>query len=132
MTDAVELVRELYRAAAAGDRPAIAVRMAPEVQWQGRERGPWWRRGRLSCAGAANATASMLAIGRKLPTIQPRAFQRADDRVMVGLWADTMEGRPARWWSVLTIRDGQVTAIADHARQRDALRTLAPNVETSL
>jgi ketosteroid isomerase-like protein len=124
MTDSVELVRELYQAVAVGDRDAIAARMAPNVHWQGRERGPRWRRRRLSCTGARDATASMLLIGRKLPTVQPRVFQPAGDRVMVGLWADTMEGRPARWWSVLTIGDGQVTAIADYTRQRDALHTL--------
>jgi hypothetical protein len=73
----------------------------------------------------------MLLIGRKLPTVQPRAYQRAGHRVLVGLWADTMEGRPARWWSVLTVTDAQVTAIADYTRQRDAQRTLAPKVETA-
>lgn len=56
----------------------------------------------------------MLLIGRKLPTVQPRAFQAAGDRVLVGLWADTMEGRPTRWWTVLTVRDGAVTAIEDY------------------
>lgn len=74
---------------------------------------------------------SMLVIGRKLPTIEPRAFHRAGDQVVVGLWADTMEGRPARWWSVLTVRDDQVTAIADYARQRDAVRTLPPKAEAA-
>jgi hypothetical protein len=63
-------------------------------------------------------------IGRKLPTMQPRAFAVAGDRVLVGLWADTMEGRATRWWTVLTVRDGRVTAIADHSRHRDAVRTL--------
>ena len=60
---------------------------------------------------------SLLLIGRKLPTVRPRAFHAAGDRVLVGLWADTMEGRPARWWTVLTVTDGQVTTIADYARQ---------------
>jgi hypothetical protein len=35
----------------------------------------------------------------------------AGDRVLVGSWADTMEGRPIRWWTVLTVRDGNVTKI---------------------
>ena len=48
-----------------------------------------------------------------------------------GLWADTMERRPVRWWTVLTVRDGQVTAVADYARHRDAVRTLAPKVEAA-
>ena len=39
--------------------------------------------------------------------------------MLVGLWADTMEGRPARWWSVLTVRDDQVAAIEDYTRHRD-------------
>ena len=73
----------------------------------------------------------MLLIGRKLPTVQPRTFQAAGDRVLVGLWADTMEGRPTRWWTVLTVRDGRVTAIADYARHRDAVRTLPAKVETA-
>ena len=60
--------------------------------------------------------------------MQPRAFEVAGDRVLVGLWADTMEGRPTRWWTLLTIRDGQVTAIADYSRHRDALRALAATV----
>ena len=131
MSEPVDVVRELYAAVAAGDRDRIAARLAPDVRWQGRLRGPRWRRRRPSCSGAQDATMSMLVVGRKLPTIRPRAFHRAGDRVMVGLWADTMEGRPARWWSVLTVRDGQVTAIADYARHRDAVRTLPPKVEAA-
>ena len=73
----------------------------------------------------------MLLIGRKLPTVQPRAFHRAGDRVLVGLWADTMEGRPARWWSVLTVREDQVVAVEDYARLREALRALPPKVSTA-
>ena len=73
----------------------------------------------------------MLLIGRKLPTVQPRAFQAAGDRVLVGLCADTMERRPARWWTVLTVRDGQVTAVEDYGRHRDAVRTLPPEVEAA-
>ena len=131
MSHPVDVVRELYAAVAAGDRDGIAARLAPQVRWQGRERGPRWRRRRPSCSGSQDATASMLIIGRKLPTVQPRAFQAAGDRVLVGLWADTMEGRPARWWTALTVRDGQVTAITDYARHRDAVRTLPPKVETA-
>jgi ketosteroid isomerase-like protein len=131
MSEPVEVVRELYAAVAAGDRDAIAVRLAPQVRWQGRERGPRWRRRRPGCSGSQDATASLLLIGRKLPTVQPRAFQVAGDRVLVGLWADTMEGRPTRWWTVLTVRDGRVTAIADYARHRDAVRTLPAKVETA-
>jgi len=71
----------------------------------------------------------MLLMGRKLPRLQPRAFQVAGDRVLVGLWADTMEGRPTRWWTVLTVRDGQVTQVEDNRRHRDAIRTLAAKVE---
>ena len=44
--------------------------------------------------------------------------------MLVGLWADTMEGRPARWWTVLTFRDGLVVAIEDYDRRRDAIRAL--------
>ena len=131
MSEPVEVVRELYAAVAAGDREAIAARLAPDVRWQGRARGPRWRRRRPSCAGAEDATISMLLIGRKLPTIQPRAFHRAGDRVLVGLWADTMEGRPARWFSVLTVRENRVTAIADYSRHRDAVRTLPLKVEAA-
>jgi ketosteroid isomerase-like protein len=131
MSEPVEVVRELYAAVAAGDREAIAARLAPQVRWQGRERGPRWRRRRASCSGTQDATASMLLIGRKLPTVEPRSFQPAGDRVLVGLWADTMEGRPTRWWTMLTVRDGQVTAVADYRRHRDAVRTLAPKVETA-
>jgi ketosteroid isomerase-like protein len=131
MSELVDVVRELYAAVAAGDRERVAARLAPDVRWQGRQRGPRWRRRRSSCAGAQDPTMSMLVIGRKLPTIQPRAFHRAGDQVVLGLWADTMEGRPARWWSVLTVRDGQVTAIVDYARHRDAVRTLPPKVEAA-
>jgi hypothetical protein len=35
-----------------------------------------------------------------------------------------MEDRPARWWSVLTVRDERVVAIEDHACERDAVRAL--------
>jgi ketosteroid isomerase-like protein len=125
MGDAVEVVRELYAAVAAGDRDAIAARLAADVRWQGRERGPRWRRRRSACAGAHDATRSMLLIGRKLPTLQPLMFQARGDRVLVGLSAETMERRPTRWWTVLTVRDGKVAAIEDCARQRDALRALA-------
>jgi ketosteroid isomerase-like protein len=128
MSDPVEVVRELYAAVAAGDREGIAARLAPRVRWQGRERGPRWRRRRPSCSGTHDPTASMLLIGRKLPTVQPRTFQAAGDRVLVGLWADTMEGRPTRWWTVLTVRDGQVIAVVDYRRHRDAVRTLPPKV----
>ena len=131
MSEPVEVVRELYAAVAAGDRDAIASRLAPQVRWQGRERGPRWRRRRPGCSGTQDATASMLSIGRKLPTLQPRAFQAAGDRVLVGLWADTMEGRPTRWWTVLTVRDGQVTAVQDYRRHRDAVRVLPPKVEST-
>ena len=124
MSEPVEVVRELYAAVAAGDREAIAARLAPHVRWDGRERGPRWRRRRPSCAGSHDATCSMMLIGRKLPTVQPRAFQAAGDRVLVGLWADTMEGRPARWWTVLTVRDGRVVAIEDYRHNRDAVRAL--------
>jgi ketosteroid isomerase-like protein len=125
MHEPVEVVRELYAAVAAGDRAAIAARLAPQVRWQGRARGPrWHRRRRPGGSGAQDATRSLLLIGRKLPTVRPRAFHAAGDRVLVGLWADTMEGRPARWWTVLTVADGQVTTIADYARHRDAARTL--------
>ena len=72
-----------------------------------------------------------MLIGRKLPTVRPRAFEVAGDRVLVGLWADTMEGRPARWWTVMTVGDGQITAIVDYARHRDAVRTLSPKVESA-
>jgi ketosteroid isomerase-like protein len=125
MPEPIDVVRELYEAVAAGDRDAIAVRLAPDVRWRGRERGPRWRRCRGGCADRAGATASMLLIGRKLPTMQPREFQADGDRVLVGLWAETMEGRPARWWTLLTVRDGWVVAIEDHARRRDAARVLA-------
>ena len=128
MHEPVEVVRELYAAVAAGDRDAIAARLAPQVRWQGRERGPRWRRRRPACSGAQDATCSLLLIGRKLPTVRPRAFHAAGDRVMVGLWADTMEGRPARWWTVLTVADGRVTTIVDYARQRDAARTLPEKI----
>jgi ketosteroid isomerase-like protein len=107
MPEPVEVVRELYAAVAAGDRDAIVARLAPQVRWDGRERGPRWRRRRASCSGAEDATGTMLLIGRKLPT----TFQAAGDRVLVGSWADTMEGRPIRWWTVLTVRDGNVTKI---------------------
>ena len=131
MSEPVEVVQELYAAVVAGDRDRIRSRLAPEVRWQGRARGPRWRRRRPSCSGSQDATLSLLLIGRKLPTVQPRAFQAAGDRVLVGLWADTMEGRPARWWTVMTVRDGQVTAIVDYARHRDAVRTLPPKVESA-
>jgi ketosteroid isomerase-like protein len=131
MPEPVDVVRELYVAVAAGDREGIAARLAPEVRWQGRARGPRWRQRRPSCSGRQAATTSMLLVGRKLPTLQPRAFHRAEDRVLVGLWADTMEGRPTRWWTVLTVRDGQVVAIEDYARHRDAARTLPPAVPTA-
>lgn len=131
MSEPVEVARELYAAVAAGDRDGIAARLAPEVRWHGRERGPRWRRRRPSCSGTHDATASMLLIGRKLPTVQPRAFQAAGDRVLVGLWADTMEGRPTRWWTVLTVRDGRVTAVQDYRRHRDAARALPPKVEAA-
>ena len=77
MSEPVEVVRELYAAVAAGDRGAIAARLAPNVRWEGRARGPRWRRRRPSCAGSHDATCSMMLIGRKLPTVQPRAFQAA-------------------------------------------------------
>jgi ketosteroid isomerase-like protein len=131
MNEFVEVVRELYAAVAAGDRDEIAGRLAADVRWQARERGPRWRRRRPNCSGRQDATTSMLLIGRKLPTLRPRAFHAAGDRVMVGLWADTMEGGPARWWTVLTVREGQVTAIADYRRQRDAIRELSPKVESA-
>jgi len=51
--------------------------------------------------------------------------------VLVGLWADTMEGRPARWWTVLTVHGGQVAALEDYTRYRDAVRTLPAKVETA-
>jgi ketosteroid isomerase-like protein len=131
MSEPVEVVRELYAAVAGGDREAIAARLAPQVRWVGRERGPRWRRRRLSCSGAHDATRTMLLIGRKLPTIEPRTFQAAGDRVLVGLWADTMEGRPTRWWTVLTVHDGQVTAVQDYRRHRDAVRTLPAKIQTA-
>src|SRR3954465_11845517 len=131
MSEPVEVVRELYVAVAGGDRAGIGAGLAPQVRGEGRERGPRWRRRRPSCSGSQDATASMLIIGRKLPTVQPRAFQAAGDRVLVGLWADTMERRSTRWWTVLTVRDGQVTAISDYARHRDAARTLPPAVPTA-
>jgi hypothetical protein len=66
----------------------------------------------------------MRVIGRKSPTVQSREFQAAAARVLVGLWAETMEGRPTRWWTVLTVRGGRVVAIEDHARRRDAAGAL--------
>jgi ketosteroid isomerase-like protein len=131
MPEPVEVVRELYAAVAAGDRDAIAARLSPQVRWQGREREPRWRRRQASCSGAQDATGTMLLIGRKLPTLEPRSFQAAVDHVLVGLWADTMEGRPTRWWTVLTVRNGQVTAARDHRRHRDAVHTLPPAVATA-
>ncbi|HEX4690115.1 MAG TPA: nuclear transport factor 2 family protein [Solirubrobacteraceae bacterium] len=131
MSEPVEVARELYAAVAAGDREGVATRLAPQVRWEGRERGPRWRRRRSGCSGADDATAAMVMIGRKLPTVRPRAFQAAGDRVLVGLWADTMERRPMHWWTVLTIRDGQVTTIEDHRRHRDAVRTLPPTIEAA-
>lgn len=124
MPESIDVARELYAAVAVGDRDAIAERLAVDVRWLGRERGPRWRRRRGGCSGAGDATASMLVISRKLPTLQPREFQAAGERVLVGLWADTMEGRPTRWWAVLTVRDGRVVAIEDHTRRRDAARAL--------
>ena len=53
MSEPVEVVRELYAAVAAGDCDSIAVRLAPQVRWQGRERGPRWRRRRPGCSGFA-------------------------------------------------------------------------------
>lgn len=46
MSESVEVVRGLYAAVAAGDRAGIAARLAPDVRWQGRRRGPRWRRRR--------------------------------------------------------------------------------------
>jgi ketosteroid isomerase-like protein len=131
MSEPVEVVRELYAAVAAGDRDAVSAGLAPQVDWQGRTRRPRWRRRRPSCSGADDATASMLLIGRKLPTVRPLAFQAAGDRVLVGLGADTMEGPPVRWWSVLTVRDDQVTAIEDYTLHHDAVRTLPPKRATT-
>jgi ketosteroid isomerase-like protein len=130
MAEPVDVIRALYTAVADGDQTAIAHRLAPGVRWQGRERRVRWRRRRSFCAGAHEATQSMLVLGRKLPALEPRTFQSAGDRVMVGLWADTMEGRPTRWWTVLTVHDGQVVAIEDHTRQRDAARMLARSSAT--
>jgi ketosteroid isomerase-like protein len=124
MTDRIDVARELYEAVAAGDREAIAGRLAADVRWQGRERGRRGHRRRSRCAGADAATDSMLLIGRKLPTVRPRAFHVAGDRVLVGLWAETMERCPARWWTILTIRDERVVAVEDHNRHRDAVRAL--------
>src|SRR4051794_37564201 len=84
MSEPVEVVRELYAAVAAGDREGLTARLAPDVRWQGRARGPRWRRRRPSCSGSQDATGSLLLIGRKLPTVQPRALQPAGDRVLVG------------------------------------------------
>jgi ketosteroid isomerase-like protein len=124
MPEPSDVARALYAAVAVGDREAVTVRLAPDVRWRGRPRGPRWRRRRGGCSGARDATENLLLIGRKLPTIAPRSFQAAGDRVLVGLWADTMDGQPVRWWTVLTIRAGRIVAIADHARQRDAVRVL--------
>src|SRR3954452_25125429 len=129
MSEPVEVVRELYAVVAVGDREAIAARLAPQVKWQGRESGPRWRRRLASCSGTQDATAAMLLIGRKLPTVQPRSFQPAGDRVLVGFWAETMDGRPTRWWTVLSVRNGDVPAVADYRRHRDAARPLPPKVE---
>jgi ketosteroid isomerase-like protein len=128
MPEAVDIVRELYVAVAAGDREAIAARLAPQVRWHGRERGPRWRRRRPSCSGTQDATAGMLLIGRKLPMLQPRTFQAAGNHVLVGLWAETMESRPTRWWTVVTIEDEQVVAVDDYTSYRHALRALPPKV----
>jgi hypothetical protein len=96
------------------------------------ERGPRWRRRRPGCSGVEDATASLLLIGRKLPTVRPRSFQAAGDRVLVGLWANTMEGRPTRWWTVLTVRSERVAAIEDFTRHRDAVRVLEGRVAAAI
>ena len=126
MDDAVDVARALYEGVVAGDREAIAARLAPDVHWQARPRGPRGRRREVACSGADDVTASLLLVGRKLPALRPLAFQAAGDRVLVGLWADTMERRPARWWTVLTVRDGAVVAIEDHARQPTPCGRCAP------
>ena len=41
-----------------------------------------------------------------------------------------MEGRQARWWSVLTVRDDLVTAIEDVIGHHDAVGALSPKVAT--
>lgn len=131
VTEKIDVARELYAAIVAGDRDVITSRLAPQVRWQSRECGPRWQRRRPSCSGVLDATALMLMIGHKLPALQPRTFQAAGDRVLVGLWADTMEGRPTRWWTVLTVREGKVTAVEDYNRHRDAVRTREPKTVTT-
>ena len=98
--------------------------------WRRRCAGGLANVARVGGVGAPAARASrprppsLLLIGRKLPTVRPRAFQAAGDGVLVGLWADTMEGRPTRWWTVLTVQSERVAAIEDFTRHRDAVRGL--------
>src|SRR3954468_16747587 len=92
----------------------------------GRECGPRWHRRRPSCAGSEDATRWLLLIGRKLLALRPLTFQTAGDRVLIGLSAAPMEGRPTRWWTVLSVQEGPVTALADFNRHRHAIRELPP------
>ena len=39
-----------------------------------------------------------------------------------------MEDRPTRWWMVLNVRDGRITAIEDFRRHHDAVRILPAKV----
>jgi hypothetical protein len=114
MTDPVDVARALYAAVAAGDREAIAARLAPQGRWQGWEHGARRRRARRACAGAGDATTAMLVIGRRLPTVAPRTFHTAGGRVL----------RSVRWWTLPTVRDDRVVAIEDHSRDRNAVRAL--------
>ncbi len=97
MTEPVDVARDLYRAVAEGDRDAVSALLATDVRWIGSERGPRWRRTRLGCSGRGPATASMLLMGRKLPTLRPVTFERSNDGLLVGLAAETMEGETRRW-----------------------------------
>jgi hypothetical protein len=36
-----------------------------------------------------------------------------------------------RWWTVLTVRDGQVTEVVDYARRRDAVGASPPKIQTA-
>lgn len=130
MSDPVEVVRELYAAVAAGDRDGVTALLAPQVRWQGRERGLPPLRWRPRSYGPHDVTASMLLIGPDLPSGQPRLFRPAGDRVLVDLSTRATENHLTWWWSVLTVRDDKVVVIEDFAHHPDALRALQPEGAT--
>jgi ketosteroid isomerase-like protein len=135
--DSVELVLKGYRAFLAGELERVAEMLAPDVQWNGIDAGPWDPGDRSE---VMSVLAERLADGFRIEL--ERAIGVGDQVVVsfraAGVERDAADDRPlqtrryftvGRYFAVVTIRDGRVVRVEDYPHLSAALEAVGVDAE---